>query len=93
MLEISLLAHNSNFGLYFNSLTGVSPFWNNDPDITLSNVTRAEWNVPDILFQDVSDEAKDFLSKVLVKDPRYIVLPHEPIYNIKRTLNYALAMG
>ena len=67
---VSPLAHNSDFGLYFNSLTGVSPFWNNDPDITLSNVTRAEWNLPDILFQDVSDEAKDFLSKVLVKDPR-----------------------
>ena len=56
--------------MYFDSLSGVSPFWNDDPDITLANVTRGVWLLPDALFHDVSDDAKDFLSKLLVKNPR-----------------------
>jgi hypothetical protein len=48
----------------------VSPFWSDDPDITLSNVTQAVWQMPEELFQGVSEDAKDFLTKLLVKDPK-----------------------
>ncbi|XP_028405202.1 myosin light chain kinase, smooth muscle-like [Dendronephthya gigantea] len=50
-------------------LTGVSPFWNHDPDVTLSNVTRAIWKIPEEFFEGVSEDAKDFLTKLLVKEP------------------------
>ncbi len=50
----------------------MSPFWSDDPDITLSNVTGAVWKMPEELFQDVSEDAKDFLTKLLVKDPRLV---------------------
>jgi hypothetical protein len=48
----------------------VSPFWSDDPDITLSNVTQAVWQMSEELFQGVSEDAKDFLTKLLVKDPK-----------------------
>ena len=53
----------------------MSPFWSDDPDITLSNVTQAVWQIPEELFQGVSEDAKDFLTKLLVKDTRLAFSP------------------
>ena len=37
---------------------------------TLSNVTSATWDFNAEEFDSISKEAKDFISKLLVKDPR-----------------------
>jgi myosin-light-chain kinase len=52
-------------------LSGLSPFMgDNDPE-TYANVTKAEFDFNDESFDDISSEAKDFISKLLVKDIRY----------------------
>ena len=35
---------------------------------TYNNITKAEFDFDDESFEDISDEAKDFISKLLVKD-------------------------
>lgn len=53
-------------------LTGVSPFAGDSPQDTLTNVTRAKWSfddVPDVASK-ISDWAKDFVSKLIIKDPK-----------------------
>lgn len=35
---------------------------------TMANVTRAEWDFEDESFDEISDDAKEFISKLLVKD-------------------------
>lgn len=35
---------------------------------TMANVTRSEWDFEDESFDEISDDAKDFISKLLVKD-------------------------
>jgi myosin-light-chain kinase len=37
---------------------------------TLSNVTTATWDFQAEEFDNISKEAKDFISKLLVRDPR-----------------------
>ena len=37
---------------------------------TLASVTSAEWDFDDPVFDDISDEAKDFITDLLVKDQR-----------------------
>jgi hypothetical protein len=39
---------------------------------TLCNVTTAKWDFEAEEFESISSVAKDFISKLLVKDPRYI---------------------
>ena len=36
---------------------------------TLSNVTQAEWDFNDDSFDEISADAKDFITKLLIKDP------------------------
>lgn len=38
-----------------------------DDSETLSNVTLGEWDFEDEAFDDISEDAKDFISKLLVK--------------------------
>ncbi|XP_054721731.1 myosin light chain kinase, smooth muscle-like [Uloborus diversus] len=49
-------------------LSGLSPFMGDSDMETMANVTRAEWDFEDESFDDISDDAKDFISKLLVKD-------------------------
>lgn len=51
------------------SLSGLSPFMGDDNSETLSNVTAAEWDFDDESFDVISDEAKDFISQLLRKNP------------------------
>jgi len=37
---------------------------------TLSNITAAQWEFEEEIFSDISQEAKDFISQLLQKDPR-----------------------
>ncbi|XP_067148261.1 myosin light chain kinase family member 4 [Apteryx mantelli] len=49
-------------------LSGLSPFLGDDNNETLNNILACSWNFEDEEFQDVSDEAKDFISKLLIKE-------------------------
>lgn len=50
-------------------LSGLSPFAGEDDYDTLLNVGKAEYDFDDEAFDNVSDLAKDFISKLLVKKP------------------------
>jgi len=49
-------------------LSGLSPFMGDSDMETMANVTRGEWDFEDESFDDISDDAKDFISKLLIKD-------------------------
>ncbi|KAI5934309.1 Myosin light chain kinase 2, skeletal/cardiac muscle [Manis javanica] len=51
-------------------LSGLSPFLGDDDTETLNNVLSANWYFDEETFEAVSDEAKDFVSKLIVKDQR-----------------------
>ncbi|XP_012945119.1 myosin light chain kinase 3 [Aplysia californica] len=51
-------------------LSGLSPFMGESEQETLSNVTFATWDFSAEEFNSISNEAKDFISKLLLKDPR-----------------------
>ena len=52
------------------SLTGLSPFLGESEAETLVNVTMAQWDFEDEAFDEISDDAKNFISDLLVKDMR-----------------------
>ncbi|XP_030642366.1 myosin light chain kinase, smooth muscle [Chanos chanos] len=49
-------------------VSGLSPFMGDNDSETLSNVTSATWDFEDEAFDEISDEAKDFISSLLKKD-------------------------
>ncbi|CAG2177625.1 unnamed protein product, partial [Oppiella nova] len=49
-------------------LSGLSPFMGDSDLETMANVTKAEFDFDDESFDPISDEAKDFISHLLVKD-------------------------
>nr|XP_006823011.1 PREDICTED: titin-like [Saccoglossus kowalevskii] len=49
-------------------LSGLSPFLGDDDQETLRNVSKSEWDFDEEAFDDISDEALDFIEKLLVKE-------------------------
>ncbi|KAM8774826.1 myosin light chain kinase 2, skeletal/cardiac muscle [Rhynchonycteris naso] len=49
-------------------LSGLSPFLGDDDTETLNNVLSGNWYFDEETFEAVSDEAKDFVSNLLIKD-------------------------
>ncbi|XP_037377097.1 myosin light chain kinase 2, skeletal/cardiac muscle [Talpa occidentalis] len=49
-------------------LSGLSPFLGDDDTETLNNVLSSNWYFDEETFEAVSDEAKDFVSNLIVKD-------------------------
>uniref|UniRef100_A0A8C9T8E6 Myosin light chain kinase, smooth muscle n=1 Tax=Scleropages formosus TaxID=113540 RepID=A0A8C9T8E6_SCLFO len=49
-------------------VSGLSPFMGDNDNETLSNVTSATWDFEDEAFDEISDEAKNFISSLLKKD-------------------------
>lgn len=52
-------------------LSGLSPFLGDDNNGTLNNILACQWNFEEDEFIDISKEAKDFISKMLIVDKRY----------------------
>ncbi|XP_070569690.1 myosin light chain kinase, smooth muscle-like isoform X2 [Ptychodera flava] len=48
-------------------LSGLSPFMGDNDAETLTNVTVAEWDFEDEAFDEISDDAKHFIEKLLIK--------------------------
>ncbi|KAF4088851.1 hypothetical protein AMELA_G00059300 [Ameiurus melas] len=47
-------------------LSGLSPFLGDDDNETLNNILACQWNFEESEFKGISDEAKDFISRLLV---------------------------
>ncbi|XP_063075617.1 myosin light chain kinase 2, skeletal/cardiac muscle isoform X2 [Engraulis encrasicolus] len=47
-------------------LSGLSPFLGDDDSETLNNILQCQWNFEEAEFIGISDEAKDFISKLLL---------------------------
>lgn len=48
-------------------LSGLSPFLGDDDNETLNNILACQWNFEEEEFKDISGEAKDFITRLLVK--------------------------
>ena len=48
-------------------LTGLSPFMGDNDAETFANITRADYDLEDEAFDAISNDAKDFISGLLVK--------------------------
>jgi len=66
-------------------LTGFSPFGGETDQETFQNISLGEVDFPEELFEDISVQAKDFVAKLLVLDPRYQSNYYRRYYN--RRLN------
>ena len=53
------------------SISGLSPFLGDSEAETLANVTGADWDFEDETFDDVTDDAKDFITHLLQKNMKY----------------------
>lgn len=51
-------------------LSGLSPFLGDDDGETMSNISSMLWEFDDPVFDEVTNEAKDFISRILIKDER-----------------------
>lgn len=58
-------------------LSGLSPFMGDNDMETMANVLRATYDFNDDSFDPISDLAKDFIAKLLVKDPGERLRPSE----------------
>lgn len=54
------------------SLSGLSPFAGEDDLETLQNVKTGEWDFDADAFSNVSEEGKDFIKKLLIKQTQYV---------------------
>jgi myosin-light-chain kinase len=53
-------------------LSGLSPFMGGTDIETMANVTIAKYDFDDEVFNEISEDAKDFIQKLLVKDKEYV---------------------
>lgn len=74
-------------------LSGLSPFLGDDDNETLNNILACEWNFEEVEFKDVSDEAKDFITRLLVKSKSWRMSATESLKHpwlSDRSLHYQL---
>ena len=57
-------------------LSGLSPFAGESDAETLANVTTGEFDFDADEFKDISRASKDFIEKLLVKQPKYVIGCH-----------------
>ena len=55
-------------------MSGLSPFMGENDLETYNNIASAEFDYDDESFNDISDEAKDFISKLLIKDIKFVFI-------------------
>ena len=53
-------------------MSGLSPFMGDTDLETMANVTIAEYDYLDEAFEKVSDMAKDFIDKLLIKEKEWV---------------------
>ncbi|XP_021509343.1 myosin light chain kinase family member 4 [Meriones unguiculatus] len=60
-------------------LSGLSPFLGDNDAETLTNILACRWDLEDEEFQDVSEEAKEFISKLLIKEKSWRISASEAL--------------
>lgn len=65
--NFSILIFQNKINTFFR-LSGLSPFMGETDIETMANVTIAKWDFDDEAFLEISEDAKDFISNLLVKD-------------------------
>ena len=55
--------------LIYVMLTGISPFAGDDKQETFLNISQVNLDFPEEFFQGISEEAKDLIQRVCVKEP------------------------
>lgn len=76
-------------------LSGLSPFLGDDDNETLNNILACQWNFEEEEFTDVSEEAKDFITRLLVKSKSWRMSAAESLRHpwlSDRSLHYRLNM-
>jgi len=65
------------FFSFFPSLSGLSPFLGDNDTETMNNILHSKWEFDAEAFEHVSEEAKDFISSLLVPAKWYssIIIP------------------
>jgi len=63
----------------YDRLSGFSPFAGVDDDQTAENIKKCELRFPDNLFSGISDNGKDFIQKLLVKNKAARMNVHEAL--------------
>ncbi|XP_039985161.1 myosin light chain kinase family member 4 isoform X2 [Xiphias gladius] len=74
-------------------LSGLSPFLGDDDNETLNNILACQWNFEEEEFADISDEAKDFITRLLVKSKSWRMSAAESLRHpwlSDRSLHYRL---
>lgn len=61
------------------SLSGASPFLGDNKQETLANVSAVDYTFDEEFFSSTSVLAKDFIARLLVKDPKYAQPPFFPM--------------
>lgn len=56
----------------FYRLSGLSPFAGDNDIETLKNVKACDWDFDEEAFRDVSEEGKDFIRRLLIKNKEYV---------------------
>ena len=51
-------------------LSGLSPFMGENDGETLQNVTNVEWDFDDEIFNELSENSKNFMEELIQKDPK-----------------------
>lgn len=59
---------------YLHRLSGLSPFAGDNDIETLKNVKACDWDFDEEAFRDVSEEGKDFIRRLLIKNKEYALL-------------------
>ena len=54
-------------------LSGLSPFLGDTQQQTYENIVAVDYTFDEEGFENSSDLAKDFIQKLLVKEPRYVL--------------------
>jgi serine/threonine protein kinase len=54
-------------------LSGLSPFLGDNDNETFSNITRGEFDFEDDAFEKISEDAKDFISSLIIKRKEYVI--------------------
>ncbi|XP_004700236.2 myosin light chain kinase family member 4 [Echinops telfairi] len=60
-------------------LSGLSPFLGDNDAETLTNILACAWDLEEDEFQDVSEEAREFISKLLIKEKSWRISASEAL--------------
>ncbi|XP_036925769.1 myosin light chain kinase family member 4 isoform X5 [Sturnira hondurensis] len=60
-------------------LSGLSPFLGDNDAETLNNILACRWDLEEEEFQNISEEAKEFLSKLLIKEKSWRISASEAL--------------